>query len=130
MSFPPLRRRPSGMESQSDSLGNFTRSGASAGIAKCRGLEQSDGLFAYDWNAGQNCFYQSYTRGSQYVVRLNDKMFLRIMCQNNEFPTLDCKLAFPFGKFGARVAFNHVHLAKWREVIDRTGEFLRSKQYR
>jgi hypothetical protein len=102
----------------------------SVGISKCRGVERGDGLFAYDWNADKHCFFQSYTRGSQYVARYDDKMFLRIMCENSNYPIIDCELVFPFEKFGVQVSFNHVHLSKWSEVIDRSAEFLRSKQYR
>jgi hypothetical protein len=102
--------------------------GGSEGIAKCRGAEKSEGLFAFNWNGGQNCFFESYTRGSQYVARYNG-IFLQIMCEDKIFPSLDCELTFPFESFGVRVTFNHIHLAKWHEVIDRTAEFLRSKQY-
>ena len=102
----------------------------SENIAKCRGAEKSNGLFAYNWEANRRCFLPSYKRGSQYVVHYKDRIFTRIVCRNKEFPSLDCDLLFPFDNFGVRVNFNHVHLADWEQVIDRSTEFMRSKQYR
>jgi hypothetical protein len=102
----------------------------SEGIAKCLGAKQSDELFEYNWNGGQNCFLPSYTRGSQYVGLYENNIFLRIMCENNEGPRLDCELTFPFEGFGIRILFSRVHLASWRDMIGHTVEFLKSKQYR
>jgi hypothetical protein len=102
----------------------------SEGISKCRGERVGDELFAYNWNGGQNCFLQSYTRGAQYVGVYHNGIPLQIMCQNNEILSIDCQVTFPFKGFGVRVGFNRVHLPKWREVIDHATEFLRSNEYR
>jgi len=114
--------------SLSSEMSALTLKRGSAGIARCRGAERSDGLFAYNWNGGANCFLPSYTRGSQYVAPYGD-LSLQVTCQNSNFPSFDCELEFPFDRFGVRIAFNHIHLANWRAVIDRSADFLRSKQY-
>jgi hypothetical protein len=93
----------------------------------CKGAPRDDQLLAYV--EGDRCRPPRRRDGSRHIAQFDNNL-LSIECQNETFPGLGCTLRFPFEGFAAELAFHRSHLAKWREVVERSSAFLKSKQYR
>jgi hypothetical protein len=101
----------------------------SEGVAKCRGARITDDLLDYDWQGQSDCRRPSLPKGSRYIAVYND-LTLGIECREEKFRGIGCHIRYPFEGFAVKIGFHRDHLLKWREMIERTNEFLRSKQYR
>jgi hypothetical protein len=93
----------------------------------CQGSNIGNDLFTYEWEGRRDC-RRAPTLLERKIAAYDNDLALRVDCADGRMGHT-CHLAFPFEAFAVKVSFHRDHLPRWRQVVDFTRAFLKSKQY-
>ena len=99
----------------------------SEGLSSCHGDTIENGMWAYERK--KDCFGLGYNRFGK-VAQLDDGSLIELEC-DERLPSsfARCQTRFPFKGFIVDVNFHGDLLPRWREVINFSESFLKSKKY-
>jgi hypothetical protein len=121
-----LRRRNIILRIHSDPRAEYLRK-FSETLARCRGEAVANGLWLYERKT--DCPGLGSQRFGR-VGQLEDALLSKIECDEALPPSwARCETRFPFEGFSVGLNFDRDLLPRWRELIDFSTGFLKSKQY-
>ena len=121
-----LRRRGIHLSFQSDARAESLRRFGEL-LKYCRGQSAEYDLSAYE--QVKDCPGLSYRRFGR-IAQLEDGLLIKLECDDKEDTNLArCATRFPFKGFIVGLNFSRELLPRWREVVNVSEDFLKSKEY-
>jgi hypothetical protein len=123
-----LQRRVLTVQLASDDLAAGTEKLENV-LRDCRESQLDESLRLYRMRPNSACARSARSHRTIYAAPIREELLLSVRCHNPSVPYA-CSIKVPFNDFSDDVSFAHEHLPRWRELVERTTQFLISKQYR